>query len=95
MFPFFGFGSIFRFLLRNSKYTLYMGFYSNHIGDPEVQRFGWISSNIMVLIVSYYKKSAMKHVEIFVKILKTWLETLLKNDNVLRLAKRHYQVKII
>ena len=32
----------------------------------------------------------MKHIEIFVKILKTWLETLLKNDNVSRLAKRHY-----
>ena len=57
----FGFGSIFRFLLRNSKYTLYMGFYSNYIGDPEIHRFGWITSNIMVLIVSNYKKTAMKH----------------------------------
>ena len=95
MFLFFRFGSIFRFLLRNSKYTLYMGFYINYIGDPEVQRFGWISSNIMVLVVSNYKKTAMKHIKIFFKILKTCLETLLKNDNVSRLAKRHYQGKII
>ena len=35
--PFFGFGSIIRFLLCNSKNSLYMGFYKqHHIGDPKV-----------------------------------------------------------